>query len=153
MTWERSATKYLNAWVIGLATIVAGPSAAGAGDGLVETMRKAAEAPAMQGHDAEARMRDPEAEARWRRLFFDDAGREEGEAQVSCDHRIARRPDVDGGAAAVAIAQHPESGRVLARRWETSEGSAIDLDGVKGRLAAAAPSGSVVDGIAFRRCR
>lgn len=109
--------------------------------------------PAMQGHDAEARMREPDAEARWRRLFFDPAAREEGEAQVACDHRLTRRPDLDGGPAAVAILVDPASGRVLARRWEISDGAAIDLAALKAGLAAAAPAGAVVDGLAFRRCR
>jgi hypothetical protein len=110
---EHSRTTYLTAWVAGLATIVATAAAVRADDHLVETLRKAAEAPAMQGHDAEARMRDADAEVRWRRLFFDPAARETGEAQVSCDHRVARRPDLDGGAAAVAIVWDRASGRVL----------------------------------------
>ena len=110
-------------------------------------------APAMQGHDAEARMREPEAEARWRRLFFDAAGHEEGEAEVACDHRVARRPDLDGGPAAVAIAWDRASGRVLIRRWVVSDGGAIDLEAVEAGLAATAPAGATVDGLAFRRCR
>jgi hypothetical protein len=107
----------------------------------------------MQGHDAEARMRDPDAEVRWRRLFFDPALHEEGEGQVACDHRVARRPDLDGGPAAVAVAWDPASGRVLVRRWEISEGAAIDLPALRARLAAAVPANVVVDGLAFRRCR
>ena len=110
-------------------------------------------APAMQGHDAEARMREPGAEARWRRLFFDAAAREVGEAQVACDHRVARRPEVDGGPAAVAIAWDRASGRVLVRRWETADGAALDLEAVKARVVVAAPAGAIVDGLTFRRCR
>ncbi|MDK9695319.1 MAG: hypothetical protein OEL76_02910 [Siculibacillus sp.] len=128
-------------------------SGVGADDRLVETLRKAAEAPAMQGHDAEARMRAPDAEARWRRLFFDPAGREEGVAEVSCDHRAARRPDLDGGPAAVAILWDPTSGRILLRRWEASEGAAIDVEALLLRLAEGAPAGARTDALAFRRCR
>lgn len=120
----------------------------------LDAMRRAAEsAPAMQGHDAEARARDPEAEIRQRRLFFDPAGREEGKAQVSCDHRVLRRPDLDGGAAAVAVLWTPADGRILARHWEVTDAAAIDLEAMKRRLAEAAPPGAVVDGLAFRRCR
>jgi hypothetical protein len=117
----------------------------------LEALRQAAErAPAMQGHDSEARMRTPEAEVRWRRLFFDPALRETGEAQVACDHRIARRPDLDGGAAAVAILWDRASGRVLVRRWATAE--AVDLAGLAAALTADAPAGAEVDALAFRRC-
>ena len=110
-------------------------------------------APAMQGHDAEARMREPDAEARWRRLFFDAATREEGEPQVSCDHRAARRPDAVAGPAAVAIAWDPASGRVIARLWATSDGDPLDLSALTRRLAASTPSGLALDALAFRRCR
>lgn len=120
----------------------------------LDALRTAAEtAPAMQGHDAEARMRTPEAEARWRRLFFDPAGREEGVAEVSCDHRVARRPDLDGGPAAVAILWDPTSGRVLLRRWETSESAAVDVEALSRRLAEGAPAEARTDALAFRRCR
>ena len=120
----------------------------------LDSLRTAAEtAPAMQGHDAEARMRTPEAEARWRRLFFDPAGREEGVAEVSCDHRVARRPDLDGGPAAVAILWDPTSGRIHLRRWETSGGAAIDVEALGRRLAEGAPAGARTDALAFRRCR
>jgi len=119
----------------------------------IEASKKAAaSAPAMQGHDAEARLREPDAEARWRRLFFDAAGREEGEPQVACDHRARRRPDVIGGPAAVAILWDPASGRVLVRRWESGE-AAIDLEPLRRRLGEAAPAGTRVEALAFLRCR
>ena len=118
----------------------------------LDALRQAAErAPAMQGHDSEARMRSPEAEERWRRLFFDPAVRETGEALVSCDHRIARRPDLDGGAAAVAILWDRASGRVWVRRWVAGAG-AIDLAALAGALTAEAPAGAEVDVLGFRRC-
>lgn len=107
----------------------------------------------MQGHDAEARMREPDAEARWRRLFFEPAGREEGEAQVSCDHRVARRPDLDGGPTAVAVLFDAKTGRIHLRRWEISDGAGVDLDALRRRLADGAPAGAGVDALAFRRCR
>lgn len=117
------------------------------------TARSAEHPPAMQGHDAEAKMRAPDAEARWRRLFFDAAIREAGEAQVSCDHRVARRPDLDGGPAVVTILWDPARGRVLERRWATSDGGPIDLAAAMRRLGEAAPPGTEIDGLAFRRCR
>lgn len=109
-------------------------------------------APAMQGHDAEAKMRDPAAEARHRRLFFDPALREEGEAQVSCDHRAAKRPDTVAGPAAVVILWEAARGRVLVRRWIAAT-TAIDLAAEIARLAEGAPAGASVDGLAFLRCR
>jgi len=109
-------------------------------------------APAMQGHDAEAKMRDPAAEARLRRLLFDPAMREQGEAQVSCDHRAAKRPDTVAGPAAVVILWDAAQGRVLVRRWIAST-AAIDLAGETARLAEGAPAGTSVDGLVFLRCR
>ena len=109
-------------------------------------------APAMQGHDAEAKMRDPAAEARHRRLFFDPALREEGEAQVSCDHRAAKRPGTVAGPAAVVILWEAARGRVLVRRWIAAT-TAIDLAAETARLAEGAPAGASVDGLVFRRCR
>ncbi len=154
MTSERSKALRIGAIAASLAAVVVAVPGAGAETTTLGALEKAAaSAPAMQGHDAEARMRDPDAEDRWRRLFFEPAGREEGEAQVSCDHRIAKRPDVDGGAAAVVIAWDPATGRVLLRRWEIAAGASIDLDAITERLVAAAPAGSAVDGLAFRRCR
>lgn len=119
----------------------------------LDALRQAAEsAPAMQGHDSEARMRAPEAEARWRRLLFDPALRETGEAEVACDHRIGRRPDLDGGAAAVAILWDRTSRRVVERRW-VAGATAVDTGALAASLAADAPAGVEVDVIAFRRCR
>ena len=154
MTSERSRTTYFAAIATGLvAIVVAGPWARGETTPLDAMRKAAASAPAMQGHDAEARMRDPDSEARWRRLFFDAAVREEGEAQVSCDHRVARRPDVDGGPAAVAVLWERASGRVLLRRGEGSDGAAIDSEAVRRRVADAMPAGTASDALAFRRCR
>ena len=154
MTSERSRARLIGAITVVSAALVVAPSS-GRGDSTPrEALEKAAaSAPAMQGHDAEARMRDPDAEVRWRRLFFEPAGREEGEAQVSCDHRIARRPDLDGGPSAVVVLWNRESGRVLVRRWESTDGAAIDLAGAMRRLAEGAAAVVAVDGLAFRRSR
>ena len=154
MTSERSRARSIGAIaVVSAALVVALPSARGDSTPGEAMEKAAASAPAMQGHDAEARLRDPLAEQRWRRLFFDPAGREEGEAQVSCDHRVVRRPDLDGGPAAVMIVYDPVRERVLVRRWAVSEGTAIDLEASKERLAISAPAGTVVEGLGFRRCR
>ncbi len=152
MMSELSRTTCFNACVAVVVALLAAPPVVRAEDSPLEAMRKAAASgSAMQGHDSEARMRDPAAEARWRRLFFDPAGREEGEAQVFCDHRAARRPDSIAGPGAVAILWAPANGRVLARRWESSSGAPIDLDAVKTRVGTA--PGAIVDGLAFLRCR
>jgi hypothetical protein len=152
MMSELSRTTCFIACAAILAAVFAITSEVRAEDTPREAMRKAAAgAPAMQGHDAEARMRDAEAEVRWRRLFFDAAEREEGEALVSCDHRAARRPDSIAGPGAVVILWVPASGRLLARRWESSSEGAIDLDAAKARIGAA--PGAIVDGLAFLRCR
>lgn len=84
------------------------------------------EPPSLAGHDAEARARDPEAEALWRRLFFDTADREVGESGVSCDHRRARRPEAIRGIGFVAVATDG-AGRLRARLWGEPEGGGIDL--------------------------
>lgn len=75
------------------------------------------EAPPMAGHDAEARMRSPDDEVRWRRLHFDPASREIGEAGVSCDHRRLRRPETIRGLGAVAIATDRRDGHLRLRLW------------------------------------
>lgn len=73
--------------------------------------------PGMEGHGAEAQWRDAAAEAQHRRLFFDPAARDIGEAGVSCDHRVARRPELSAGVGAVAVIIDDASGRVLTRLW------------------------------------
>ena len=152
MMSELSRTTCFNACVALLAAMLAAPSVVRAEDSPLEAMGKAAAgAPAMQGHDSEARMRDADAEARWRRLFFDPAAREEGEALVSCDHRAAKRPDTIAGPGAVVILWVPTTGRVIARRWESSSDAAIDLEAAKARIGAA--PGAIGDGLAFLRCR
>ncbi len=152
MMSELSRTTCFNACVATVVAILAAPPVVRAEDSALEAMRKAAAgAPAMQGHDSESRMRDAEAEARWRRLFFDPATREEGEALVSCDHRAARRPDTVAGPGAVVILWDPAGGRLLARRWESSSGASIDLDAAKARIGTM--PGAIVDGLAFLRCR
>lgn len=83
------------------------------------------EPPAMAGHDAEARMRTPEDEARWRRLFFDPAAREIGEPGVSCDHRRLRRPETIRGLGAVAIAFDRDDGRLRLRLWLPPTGDVV----------------------------
>jgi hypothetical protein len=75
------------------------------------------EPPAMQGHDAEARMRDAQAEALHRRLFFDPARIEEGSPGVSCDHRVARRPETSAGTGEVVVAVRKTGGEVIVRLW------------------------------------
>lgn len=121
-----------------------------AADGAMEGFARAAEsAPAMQGHDAEAAMRDPEAEARRRRLFFDPAGTEEGEGRVSCDHRASRRPDVVAGPAVVAIVSDAVTARVRLRVWRAGD----DAAAVTRDLAARAGAGERVEALAFLACR
>ncbi len=83
------------------------------------------EAPPMAGHDAEARMRTPDDEARWRRLFFDPAAREIGEPGVSCDHRRLRRPETIRGLGAVAIAFDRGDGRLRLRLWLPPTGDVV----------------------------
>jgi hypothetical protein len=152
MMSELSRTTCFNACVTIVVAMFAAPSVVRAEDSPLEAMRKAAAgAPAMQGHDSESRMRDAEAEVRWRRLFFEPAAREEGEALVSCDHRAAKRPDTIAGPGAVVILWVPTTGRVIARRWESASGAPIDLEAAKGRIGAA--PGAIVDGLAFHRCR
>ena len=152
MMSEHSRTTCFNACAAILVALFAATSVVRSEDSSAEAMRKAAaNAPAMQGHDAESRMRDVDDEARWRRLFFDVAEREEGEPSVSCEHRAARRPDTIAGPGAVVILWIPTSGRVLVRRWESSVDAPIDLDAAKARIGEM--PGAVADGLVFRRCR
>lgn len=73
--------------------------------------------PAFRAHAAEHATRDPVDEVRHRRLFFDPAGREIGEAGVDCGHRAAARPDLVAGTGLVAVAWEAASGRVDVRLW------------------------------------
>jgi hypothetical protein len=79
---------------------------------------RAGEAPAMQGHASESKLRDAEAEAAHRRLFFDEALVEAGLPGVACDHRVASRPDVSAGTGSVHVVWRLSDGRVVARLWQ-----------------------------------
>ena len=79
-------------------------------------------------------MRDPDAEAAWRRLFFDVAPVEIGAPGVACDHRAARRPDVIAGHGAVLVAVDPATARPRVRLWLAPD---ADADLAAPRLAEA----------------
>ena len=102
------------------------------------------EEPALLGHGAEAAMREAADEARVRRLFFEPAVREIGEAGVACDHRAARRPETVAGRGRVSVLLAPD-GRVLVRRW-TAPDAAVAGDDESVLRAAARAAGLDADG-------
>jgi hypothetical protein len=101
-----------------------------AGDPLPAIKR---EEPAMQGHAAEAKLRDANEEAAHRRLFFDDAMAEAGTPGVSCAHRLARQPETSRGIGSVHVVWRETDGRVVARLWRPPE-TALSPDETTARL-------------------
>lgn len=99
--------------------LAAGPSHAA--ESSLDGMERARDVPAMAGHDAEAKARDPADESRRERLFFAPAAIEIGEAGVDCGHRRVRRPDSIAGTGAVVVAVDSVTGRVLLRLWAAPE--------------------------------
>jgi hypothetical protein len=87
----------------------------------------------MQGHSAEASLRDAEEEAAHRRLFFDTAIAESGSPGVSCDHRVASQPATSRGVGSVHIVWREADGRVIARLWQPPE-SRLPPAGTAARL-------------------
>lgn len=117
------------------------------------------EAP-LQGHDAEARQRDPAEIARHDRLFAISVPLEEGEPGVSCDHRLARRPETSAGLGAVAVASRGE--RPIARLWlapspdASSDRTALAAAATARLRARLAPADAATAGIevaVFHWCR
>jgi hypothetical protein len=100
------------------AALIAAMTGAHAGEPPPAAIR---EAPAMQGHAAESKLRDAQEEAAHRRLFFDDALAEAGLPGVSCDHRVESRPETSLGIGSVHIVWRPADGRVVARLWQAPD--------------------------------
>ena len=117
-------------------------SAPGAATEVVDRFAPPRDEPALIGHAAEAAMREAEAEARHRRLFFDPAERESGEPGVACDHRAATRPDTIAGRGRVLVAVDPTTDRVVARLWvppDTTGRPALDDASARTRLLGSVP--------------
>lgn len=114
--------------------------------------------PAFRGHAAEHATRDPADEVRHRRLFFDAAGREIGEAGVDCGHRAASRPDLVAGGGLVVVAWDAASGRVLVRFWvppgADGRPSVTEAEARRQVAAAVVPTSSAsIESLRFSWCR
>lgn len=137
------AFPFPRAAIVAVASILAlcPGSAPGAATEIVDRFAPSRDEPALLGHAAEAAMREAEAEARHRRLFFDPAERESGEPGVACDHRTVTRPESIAGRGRVLVAVDATTGRVVARLWVPPDPTgrpALDEAAARSRLLHAA---------------
>lgn len=115
-----------------------------------------AQAPAFQGHAAEAQQRSEADERRRRALYFDTVDVEIGPQGLPCDHIAASKPEATAGTGFVVLARISGAKLATARIWFPPGGVSRDVaEAAQAILVSRFPDSkvSVTDSQRFVWCR